>query len=193
MNEDHPRGIYSSASETIARESAAATAQLAEMTKAYHDRPEAKLDRDREALERMRNDPSHLNRRLTSLDARNEEAFLAARIRDAENQIAADRGRVTLDPKLDPAAARRVSYGQQVPIDDFEDAVETLLEHGVRPTLVESFLQHGHGDNTKEDRPFEQDRAEEWLRKLTKLLAKDPEIMRQFACYGMHAADPRRG
>src|SRR5262249_43186612 len=61
---------------------------MAELTKALHEAPENKLARDKEALERMRNDAHHLNRRLTTADARNEEAMLAARIRDAENALA---------------------------------------------------------------------------------------------------------
>ena len=61
---------------------------MAELTKAFHEAPENKLARDKEALERMRNDAHHLNRRLTTADGRNEEAMLAARIRDAENALA---------------------------------------------------------------------------------------------------------
>jgi len=59
--------------------------------------------------------------------------MLAARIRDDENQIAADPS----DPKPDPAAAKRVSYGQQVPIDDFEDGVAALLEPGCAADMVD--------------------------------------------------------
>src|SRR5215468_8673859 len=95
-----------------ASEKVAADAKMAELTKQYNDHPEQKLERDRTRLRELKNDPHHLNRSLTSETVRNEEATLAARIRDAENQIAADPDRVTLDPKPDPAAARRVSYGQ---------------------------------------------------------------------------------
>jgi len=200
MNEDHPRNVYGSSSATIAAEKASADAQMAELTAAYNNHPENKLARDREALERMRNDPHHLNKVLGGSNAAaNEENMLAAKIRDAENLLEAAGSSGTAAPEVDPAAARRVSFGQQIPAPDFEDAVDTLLEQGVRPTLVGSFLMHGHGDNPNESREFEQERAEEWLRNLMsdpekqrKLLARDPETLRQFAAYGMYAADPRR-
>src|SRR5262249_28109818 len=115
----------------LAASKAAADAEMARLTSEYQNGTEQKLERDRTRLNELRNDPHHLNRSLTSEIVRNEEAMLAARIRDAENQIAADPDRVTLDPKLDPAATRRVSYGQQIPIADFEDAVDDLLKRGM--------------------------------------------------------------
>ena len=57
---------------------------------------ENKLSRDKEALERLRNDPHHLNRRLTSQMAQNEETMLVARIADAESWN---------QPRLDAALA----------------------------------------------------------------------------------------
>jgi hypothetical protein len=183
----------------ITRAAADATAKLAELTKTYHDAPENKLARDKEALERLRNDPHHLNRRLTSQMAQNEEAMLVARIADAEAKLESSRLDAALaGDKVHPAAGDN-TYGQMVPRAALDTAVGILVESGVRPELIETFFKTGHGDDAA-GREEEIRAAEEWERRLLadpekqkKLLAKDPETLREFACYGIYRRDPRGG
>jgi hypothetical protein len=63
---------------------AAATLQLQQMKLDYEASPDRQLERDEAALATMRSDPHHLNLALTSENARNQEALLEAKIRDAK-------------------------------------------------------------------------------------------------------------
>src|SRR5436190_23760526 len=71
--------------DALLKQSNDATVKLAEMQKAYNESPELKMERDRARLADLQNDVYHLNRVLGgNTAAANEEARLAARIRDAE-------------------------------------------------------------------------------------------------------------
>jgi hypothetical protein len=169
-----------------------ANIRLEQLKAAYRDDPAQKLELDRLALERLRNDPFHLDKMVAgSAAAQREETAIVARIRVAE-AAAAGQAAAPDDPN-----APDVTYGQQVSRRDLTDAVATLVEHGNRPTLIESFLATGRSDGG-EPRETEIAAAREWQRRLLndpelqkKFLAKDPEVMRQFDAYGVYAPDPR--
>jgi hypothetical protein len=180
-----------------AREVEAANIKFAELQKQYRESPEMKLELDKLALERMRSDPHHLGMALVSEATRNEEAMLQARIRDAETQAAANRLNVDADASksVDPYAGE-VTYEGMLPARDHAAAVADLLDAGVRPGLIETFLKTGHGDDPA-GRDSEIAAARAWRRRLDsdpemqrRFLAKDPEIMKQFAAYAMYSERP---
>jgi hypothetical protein len=187
----------------IAREQAAkqvsdATAKLAELQAAYDQSPERQLDRDRDALEKLRSDPFHLNKKIGgSAAAQAEEQSLLSRIAVAESRAEAARlDAVIAGEKIDLPGMIETTVNGQLPMKEFVAAVEPLLERGVRPGLLKSFLEHGRGD-AQESREVEIEAAKMWKQKLendpemqAKLLARDPEILRQLACYGMYCAAP---
>jgi hypothetical protein len=183
----------------ITKAAADATIKLAELQKAYNEDPKLKLERDRAHLADLRNDPYHLNKVLGgSTKAANEEAMLAARIYDAEARAERERLAVPATTTAANPAAGEVTYGSQIPQRDLADAVSTLVEHGVRPDLVETFLNTGHGDDPQ-GREREVAAAAEWQRRLLadpelqrRFLARDPVLMREFDCFAVYSADPRR-
>jgi hypothetical protein len=183
--------------DSLLKESSDATIKLAELQRAYNESPEHKLERDREYLQKLQADPFHLNRVLGgNTAAANEEAMLAARIRDAE--VRAERERLALPataPTADPAAGE-VTYGSQIPARDLADAAGELVAHGTRPTFVENVLATGRSGGP-DDRATEIALAREWERRLLadpelqrKFFAKDPEIMEQFSYYAGYAPAP---
>ena len=70
--------------DAIERQAAEATRQLQQMKIDYEASPQRQLQRDREELARLENDPDHLNRQLTSEHARRDVAAVKARIAVAE-------------------------------------------------------------------------------------------------------------
>jgi hypothetical protein len=177
------------ARDAIPRQGREADVKLAEMIRQYRESPDQKLELDRLALEKIRNDPFHLNRLVGgSATAEREEQAIVARIRVAE---AAAAGQAAVPADVD------ITYGTQIPRRDLADAVGTLVEHGVRKTFVESFLATGKSDGG-EPREYEIAMAREWQRRLMadpelqrKFLAKDPQIMREFDYFAGYAPDPR--
>jgi hypothetical protein len=185
------------ARDAIPRQGREADLKLAEMIRQYRDDPAQKLERDRAHLADLRNDPYHLNKVLGgSIKAANEEAMLAARIYDAEARAERERLAMPATAATANPAAGEVTYGSQIPARDLADAVSTLVEHGVRPDLVETFLNTGHGDDPQ-GREVEIAAAREWQRRLLadpelqrRFLARDPVLMRQFACFAVYSAGP---
>jgi len=183
--------------DALTRQTTEANIRLEQLKKAYAESPEMRIERDNAELQRLQNDLHRANRVISgSAAARAEEEVLAARIRTAETQVAAAR----LDVELghSPAAAVETTIGDQIPRRDHADAVASLVEAGVRPGMVETFLRTGHGDDPG-GRSAEEAAAAEWERRLladpekrAKFLAKDPTVMREFAYFGMYRADPRR-
>jgi hypothetical protein len=145
--------------DAIETAAAEANIKLAEMTEAYRNSPEMKLELDKLALERMRNDPHHQNLRLTSENARNQEAFLEAKIRDAEAGAEASlASRVLSDPqRVDLAtlaingdvsfAGPRSTVEPQIPIKDFSEAIQADLAADVPEPLVKAFYGTGLSDD----------------------------------------------
>jgi hypothetical protein len=89
-----------------------------------------------------------------------------------------------------------VTYEGMLPARDHADAVATLVEHGVRAGLIETFLKTGRGDDPA-GRDAEIAAAREWHRRLMadpekqkKLLAGDPETLRELSAYGVYAEKP---
>jgi hypothetical protein len=169
--------------DAIETAAAEATIKLAEMTKAYRDSPEMKLELDRLALQKMRNDPHHLDRALVSEAARNEQALLEARIKDAEaGADAAVASRVLSDTqRVDLAmlaingdvnfAGPRSTVEPQIPIKDFSDAIQSDLAADVPEALVKSFYSTG-----KSDERLGHVAAELWFDRFN----SDAEMQRQF-------------
>lgn len=182
------------------REVDQANIRLEQLKKAYCESPEMKIQADRDALERMRNDPYHLNKTIGgNLAAQNEEAMLVARIRDAESAQEAERLDVAMGKKQpEQGPVVETTFGDQIPRRDHADAIATSLGRGVRPSAVETFHRTGHCDNS-DGVEAGYAAAAEWQRRLMadpelqrKFLAKDPTVMREFEYYGMLRRDPRR-
>jgi hypothetical protein len=161
----------------------------------------ALLERDRQALDRLRNDPYHLNRMAAgSAAAAAEERAITARIAVAESRIPkteAQRIDAVLAGQVDPAAPE-VTYGSQIALADLAAGYNDLLEKGLRSDLLKAFETTGRGDDPK-GREEEIRRAAEWEQKLMsdaemqrRFFAKDAEVMAQFAAFGIYAADPRK-
>ncbi len=122
--------------------------------------------------------------------------MLVARIRDAESKVAAKHLDLEVSGKVVDPYAGEVTFEGMLPARDHAAAVGDLVEAGVRPALIETFLKSGHGDDPA-GRSVEIAAAREWRRRLDsdpemqrRLLAKDPQIMREFACYGIYAERP---
>src|SRR5262249_48340970 len=186
--------------EQRAKEADQANIKLAELQRLYRESPEMKIQRDRDALERLKNDPFHMDKVIGgNAHARNEQALLAAKISDAASAEEARRLDIALGktkPAEQPAA--RVTYGSQIPAEDHAAAVKSLLDNGVRPEMVETFLRTGHGDDPG-GTEVEHAMAAEWERRLMadpevqkKFLAGDPELLKQFRYFGMYRADRRK-
>jgi len=179
-----------------AKEADEANIRLQELQRLYRESPEQRIARDRADLQRLQNDPHHVNKIIGGSNAaQNEEATLAARIRTAESAVEA--ARLDVDMGHNPAVGE-TTIGDQIPRRDHAGAIASLVEAGVGPNTVETFLRSGHGD-APDGPAAEQKAAKEWEQKLfsdpemrEKFLKKDPEVMRQFAVYGIFRADPRR-
>jgi hypothetical protein len=187
------------AREQQAKQVSDANARLAELKQAYETSPEMRLQGDREQLQKLQSDPFHLNKKIGgSTAAQAEEQALVSRIAVAESRAEAARvaAAVAGEP-IDLPGMIETTVNGQLPMRELISAVEPLLDRGVRPELLKSFLQHGRGDHPQETREVEIAAAKVWRQKLesdpvmqAKLLASDPEILRQLACYGGYAAAP---
>jgi hypothetical protein len=193
-----------------------ANAKFAELKRAYAESSDQKIARDRAALERLRNDPYHLNKVLGgSAAARDDEQALRARIAVAEAEAARDDPRRSLKAtirdfksldaasvgeKLDQGVSTiETTFEGQLPQGDLAAAIEPLVEHGMKPEMIENFLQSGRSGGP-DTRQVEIAAANEWLRRLMadpelqkKFLAgTDPELRRQFDAFAIYAPDPRK-
>jgi hypothetical protein len=87
----------------------------------------------------------------------------------------------------------------QLPMNEMISAIEPLVDHGLKPEMIKTFLQSGRsgGPDTRET---EIAAAREWQRRLLAdpelqkrfLSGADPELRRQFDAYAIYAADPRK-
>jgi aminopeptidase N len=172
-----------------------ANAQFEKLKADYAASPEVQLQNDREYLKKLQNDPAHLDRKIAgSRAAANEEATTEARIRMAETTAAqSEAQRVDAIIRGDVLAGAETTIGDQIPRRDLATAVGDIVEHGVRPELIENFLKTGRsgGPDTRE---AEIAAAREWRRRLDadpeaqrRLLAGDPELMRQLTAYSIYA------
>jgi hypothetical protein len=194
----------------LGREQAAARVEQANadyhrLLAEHRESPAALLERDREALNRLRNDPYHLNRMAAgSTAAANEERTLTARIAVAESRVPqteAQRIDAVISGQAD-IIGPDTSYGSQIPMRDLASGYGDVLARGVRPQTVKHFEETGYADDpVGEGRESQAQKAAEWNRKLMsdpemqkKFLAvpMDPEIKRQFDYYGIYAPDPRK-
>jgi hypothetical protein len=187
----------------LAADKAAGDAAMARLVEEYHSSPEQRIARDRAEKQRLESDPYTLDK------SRREIEVLEGRIREAEARSISNPELAMTDAELVDAVlagepvpmpwSAGSTVDPQVPAGDFVGAVAALIEQGARPTLVKSFFEKGRGDHPGETREFEEWCAGEWERRLLadpelqrKFLARDPELMGQFAAYGVYARDPRR-
>src|SRR5262249_10576346 len=160
----------------------------------YDQSPDAQLRRDRADLERLRQSP-------TRHDAAHQEARLERQIASGERAAAQAEAAVakTEAERVDAArhgskgAGPEATHGDQVPMRDLVGAVGDLLQTGVRPELLQNFLKTGRSGGP-DTRAEEIAAAREWKRRLdaspemqAKLLANDPEIIKQFTAYAIYA------
>jgi hypothetical protein len=178
---------------TIEQQAAAATAKLAELKAAYDSSPEQVAARERAELDRLQNDPSFLRRPGAAHDVKNMEMRVAALERSAEQSEAQ---RIDAILRGEPATLAEVTHGDQIPRRELASAMIGLVERGVQPELVERYLATGNSTG-KEDRAAEIWAADEWHRQLMadpekqrRLMAGDPEILKQLTAYGILAAAP---
>jgi hypothetical protein len=178
---------------TIEQQAAAATAKLAEMTEAYKNSPEQVAARERAELDRLQNDPNFLGRPGAARDVQNMETRVAALERTAEQT---DAQRADAIRRGENVAGAETTVGDQIPRRDLAGAMINLVERGVQPELVERYLATGNSSD-KEDRANEIWAANEWHRQLladptkqARLMAGDPELLKQLTAYGILAAAP---
>ncbi len=134
---------------------AAATAQLAEMKTAYEASPQRQLERDREELARLENDPHHLNARLTNERAQQDIAAIKSRIAVAEAgaeaavaaQVLTDAQRVDLALQGESFRGPQSTIEGQIPASDFADAIRDDIALGLPASLVRRFHSTGRSDD----------------------------------------------
>jgi hypothetical protein len=179
---------------TIEAQAQLATAKLAELKAAYDSSPEQVAARERAELNRLQNDPDFLGRPGAARDVQNMEARVASLERSAEQSEAQ---RIDAILRGENVAGAETTTGDQIPRRDLATAMVGLMERGVRAELVDSFLKSGRSDLPAKDRATEIAAADEWYRQLMadpskqqRLMAGDPELLRQLTAYGVYAAAP---
>jgi hypothetical protein len=175
-----------------AREVEAANIKLEALKAAYRDSPEMRIARDKAELQRLQSDPYTLDRSkrdIEVLEGRIAAAQVAVAQTEAERVDAIIRGDA-------PIAGAEITMGDQIPRRDLATAVGDIIERGVRPELVKTYLETGRGDDPA-GRKAEIAAAREWHRRLMadpekqkKLLAGDPETLRELSAYGVYAEKP---
>jgi hypothetical protein len=91
-------------------------------------------------------------------------------------------------------AGAEVTTGSQIPRRELASAMVDLVESGLRPGLVQTFVETGHSDLNPKDRALEIELAEKWHKKLLsdpemqkKLLAGDEEMKSQLLAYSIYS------
>ena len=180
---------------TIEEQAAAATIQLAQMTADYQARPEYQLARAQERAAVMG----------TDIGARMAQDREIARLQKEvdRNQAAAESVYLTDEQRVDNAISgitdhlgAQVTTGDQIPLQDFNRAVADLSLAGVRDEAIASFLKTGQvagpAGETREDQIAAADRWNDRLMRdpemQKKLLAGDPQTVREFNYFSMYAA-----
>jgi hypothetical protein len=143
------------AAERAAREQAGADANAAleRMTREYVASNDQQAARARQERSRRDNDPHHQNQRLTSLDAQQQDAALDAQVRHfeaaalAEAEAAGKAARVNLAIEgIVDRDGDQTTFGSDIPMSDFVDAVQDDVRIGVNPGLIQRVLTTGtHG------------------------------------------------
>jgi hypothetical protein len=143
----------------IAGERAAAAQSVREANEAmaqlkadYAASPEQRAVRDREQLSRLQSDPYFLDKQIGgNTAALNEQAVLEARIRQAEAAALAEvenkaaRVDLAIQDIVDQSAIE-TTFGDEIPVSDFVDAVQDDVRLGVNPDLIQRVLTTGtHG------------------------------------------------
>jgi hypothetical protein len=156
----------------------AANKQFEKLKADYEASPERQLERDREYLTKLQNDPDYQGRKLASPSLAREEQMFKARLERAEQTEAAH---------LEALARGEVTVGDEITRRDMESAVGDILATGVRAELVETFLKTGRSGGPN-DRATEIAAANEWYRQLMAsperqqlLLNRDPQLMKDAA------------
>jgi hypothetical protein len=176
----------------LAKQASDANIKLTELQKAYAESPEMRIQRDRAELERLQSDPYLLARSAREIEV------LEGRIRQNEAAVAqteAERVDAIIRGEM-PIAGAEITVGDQIPRRDLATAVGDIIERGVRPELVKTYLETGRGDDPA-GRDAEIAAAREWHRRLMadtelqrRLIAGDAELVKQLAAYGVYAQKP---
>jgi hypothetical protein len=150
----------------LAEASAAASAQLAQLVADHRAAPEQQLTRARERKAQL---PNHVDRHIA---AEREIAALEAKARGETGIVLSDAERLdlALGGQLDHLGAE-VTAGSQVPVRDFNAAIQDDLKLGVRPELLR--IYHATG---KSDDRLGHIGAAIWLERFK----SDPELQRRF-------------
>jgi hypothetical protein len=174
----------------IAEAAAAATEKLARMTEEYRNSPEQVAARERAELERLRNDPNFLGRPGAARDEQAMQTRIAALERTAEQT---EKQRIDAILRGENVAGPETTVADQVPRKDLANAMVDLVERGVRPELLNTYLETGHSDLDQKDRPAEIAAAEKWEKDLMrnpekqrKLLDGDPQILKELAAFAIY-------
>jgi hypothetical protein len=176
-----------------------ANAQFEKLKADFQSSPERQLERDREYLQKLRSDPDFLNKKIGgSTAARDEEQSVISRIAVAESRAEAARLDAAIaGEKIDLPGMIETTVNGQLPMREMIAAVEPLVEHGVRTEMLKNFLAKGVSGGP-DDRATEIAAAREWERRLLAdpelqkrfLSGTDPELRRQFDCFGIYGPWP---
>jgi hypothetical protein len=171
---------------------AAANAEMARLVTEFRDSPQSRIERDKAELTRLTSNPDLLarsTREIEVLEGRIAANTAAVAQTESERVEAIIRGDA-------PIAGAEVTMGDQIPRCDLASAVGDIIDRGVRPGLVKTYLETGRGDDPA-GRDAEIAAAREWHRRLMadpekqkKLLAGDPVTLRELSAYGVYAEKP---
>jgi hypothetical protein len=164
----------------------AATKQLAELKRTYDSSPAQRIERDRERLAELQNNPFHLNAKLAGNSvAHNEEAAIRARIAIAQAETVPVQGADRLaqaftgDRSTDPLAD--LTINNELPIADMRAVIADGRARGHRDEIVqEGFLPNTNPPEivaAARSRLEQRQRDPEWSKKL---FAGDPDVRAEF-------------
>jgi hypothetical protein len=176
--------------QTVEEAAQAADVKMAEPIASYRNSPEGKLRQDKEALARMqqghfRHDnaatEARLERQIAAGERAAAQASMPAVLTDAQRI-----DRIVAGVPL-PTGPEVTSEGQ-LSTADFNAAVADLLDRGVRPELVATFLATGRSDAERGH-----EIAQRWFKRLEtdtemqkKLLAGDSELNRELTAASIY-------
>jgi len=139
----------------IAKQSADATAQLAQMTKDYQSSAGARVEQLRAQLAALDADGHFLGAELVSHGARSQRSALQSQLAAAEAEAATEiqqafspvqRVDLAIEGKVDLLGIE-TTVNDQIPARDFTAAVQDDLQLGLREDLVRTFHATGKTDD----------------------------------------------
>jgi len=123
--------------ERAAKQVDAANAKFEELKRIYANSADQKIARDRAALERLRSDPHHLDRKLAgNAMARDDEQSLIARIAIAESKAEAERLDRPTTEKIDLPSLIETTTEGMLPQREMLVAVNDLKDLGLNDACI---------------------------------------------------------